>query len=442
MIQIVRITLVLFICALLVSCSEKETILDDTLSRVEDEIILADEEESNDLENEEGNDDTTMIVGENNKGEVQEELTSEEGLTSEEEMLKRTIVSKGNNYRFRNVIDKLKKGENITVAFIGGSITEGYFAGTKDIFPKLVTEYLGDTYGNKDNITYVNAGLSGTPSMLGLIRSERDILVYNPDLVFIEFAVNDAQTMTDKTAYESLIRKILKQDNEPAVFLLFSVIKSGYTCQTPMSEIGFYYSLPMISVKNVINKEFDEGTMAWEDWSNDESHPNTFGHELYSKMIIYTMEQLMKEELSTSYVIPEDTKFNKDWSDMKLYDSSNLVPESFGSFEKSSAHLAFSNSFSKSTSQTKNEGMKFIFNGNTLFLTYKTVSTGNYGTAEIYVDGEFVMHLNGLTKDGWNNPTTELIYSEKESEEHIVEIRMQAGDEEKQFDLLAIGMVK
>lgn len=42
----------------------------------------------------------------------------------------------------------------------------------------------------------MNAGLSGTPSKLGILRLDRDVLAYEPDICFIEFAVNDG-TETD-----------------------------------------------------------------------------------------------------------------------------------------------------------------------------------------------------------------------------------------------------
>ena len=39
-----------------------------------------------------------------------------------------------------------------------------------------------------DNVEYVNAGLSGTASALGNLRVQRDVLAYEPDIVFIEYA--------------------------------------------------------------------------------------------------------------------------------------------------------------------------------------------------------------------------------------------------------------
>ena len=42
-----------------------------------------------------------------------------------QEMIKRSLVQTGNNYRLKRVIEKAKRGEEVTIAFIGGSITQG-----------------------------------------------------------------------------------------------------------------------------------------------------------------------------------------------------------------------------------------------------------------------------------------------------------------------------
>lgn len=353
----------------------------------------------------------------------------------------RGLAGMGSNYRLQTALDKIKAGEAVTVGYIGGSITEGYNAGTSEIFAKLVTEHLDTVYGGGNGtVTYVNAGLSGTPSMLGLIRAQRDMLYAEPDIIFIEFAVNDAQTFTDKQAYESLIRKCLQQENEPAVILLFSITREGYTCQTEMLPIGFYYQLPMVSVKNALSPEIEAGTMTWSDWSDDEAHPNENGHLLYSGMINYLIDTLAAQERDEEYAVPESLKFGKDWSGMQMYDNEQLEVTALGSFAESAAHTAFGSSWSKTAEDTGNEAMTFTFTGSTLFLVYKETTSSAYGTAEVSVDGEVLAHLTACTEDGWNNPVTQLIFSEDASETHTVTIRMQEGDEDKAFDLLAAGI--
>ena len=49
-------------------------------------------------------------------------------------MIAGSLVSTGNNYRLKKVIEKCKRGEEVTIAYIGGSITQG--AGAKPINTK------------------------------------------------------------------------------------------------------------------------------------------------------------------------------------------------------------------------------------------------------------------------------------------------------------------
>ena len=57
-------------------------------------------------------------------------------------------------------------------------------------------------------------------------------------MVFVEFAVNDGNDQIYKDSYDAMVRKILSQENQPAVALYFTVIKSGHTCEEYMSQVG------------------------------------------------------------------------------------------------------------------------------------------------------------------------------------------------------------
>ena len=111
-------------------------------------------------------------------------------------MYDKAMVSYGNTSMMQNVIKKAQSGEKVTVAYLGGSITEGISAGADGCYAKLTYDYFAQKFGTGDNVQYVNAGLSGTPSKLGILRLDRDVLAYEPDICFIEFAVNDG-TETD-----------------------------------------------------------------------------------------------------------------------------------------------------------------------------------------------------------------------------------------------------
>lgn len=327
------------------------------------------------------------------------------------EMVRRSFVSLGNTYRLENKLAKAMQGEKITVAYIGGSITEGIGADSESCYAKLSYNYIAENYGKGDNVEYVNAGVSGTPSILGNLRVKKDVLDKNADIVFVEFAVNDGMEQIYKESYESLVRTILQQENEPAVILLFTVTKTGHTCQEHMSQIGERYGLPMISVPDAIQPEIEAGTMTWDDYSNDEAHPNTEGHKLVAEFIEYYFETLKsRNAVDGPMEIPVLPKFGNSYENAFLaeadYDNSNpdLQIVETGSFSAEARRIA---DFKKGAWVYSGEGtdpLKLTVKGNSLFLVCKRNNSNTMGKFEVYVDGTKAATIDTNQKDGWGEP--------------------------------------
>ncbi len=97
---------------------------------------------------------------------------------------------------------KAQQGGEVRVAYLGGSITaaNGWrpmtTARLKKDFPKAA-------------IHEIHAAIGGTGSDLGVYRLERDVLRHKPDLLFVEFAVNDggAQPENIWRAMEGIVRQ-------------------------------------------------------------------------------------------------------------------------------------------------------------------------------------------------------------------------------------------
>jgi len=102
-----------------------------------------------------------------------------------------------------------------TAVYFGGSITAGALADSEATsWRGLLGTWLGAHFG-QFNVTNVKSSYGGTGSWYGLIRLNSDVIVNNPDVVFIDFAVND--TADDGTgtrpngfapAAEAVIRNI------------------------------------------------------------------------------------------------------------------------------------------------------------------------------------------------------------------------------------------
>lgn len=358
--------------------------------------------------------------------------------TDYEKMVDRSLLSVGDMTRMADVFQKAQNGEDITVAYIGGSITEGYNAGTTEFYAKTCTDLL-QGYFPDITVTGVNAGISGTPSLLGNLRLERDVLSADPDIVFVEFAVNDGQEADYKNAYESLVRTLLTQEKDIAVVLLFTVLDSGYTCQEHMSKIGANYDLPMISVHDSVYEEIEAGRMTWQDYSNDQSHPNAYGHKCitdfvdnyYQKVLPVVAENVGE----VSKELP-DPVFSAKYMNMHYMDSATMDGVELDGFEQYDTHGSFHNGWMYRG--TDGGSMKFTVDCSVLEMVFKANNSDKYGTADIYVDGEKAKSVVSNMSDGWNNPVTAYLIDNDSSAEHTVEIRMEGGVTQA-FFVMAFG---
>jgi lysophospholipase L1-like esterase len=373
-------------------------------------------------------------------------------------MIARSLISGGNNYRIKRVMEKAANGEDVTIAYIGGSITEGYFSSsTEDSYAYLAYESFKSLLAGKDasNIHFVNAGMAGTPSTLGIMRYKRDVLKQAPtppDLVFIEFAVNDGDDPTAGATYESLVRDILAADNNPAVVLLFCVFQSQWNLQDRFIPIGKDYQLPMISIKDAIMPELDSGNLTEEEFFHDIYHPTTYGHKIMADCITYyfsTVEDQARAD--TDIAIPNAATIGIQFCGAKMIDAASkpagvtIDAGSFtstdtvlGTFRDDPERLTFPDNWYKDNPQ-ENNSFTVTLNCKNFLLVYKKSSSSGFGTAEVYVDRELLTPLDGNPPDAWNNPYTIVLFDEELSASHTVKIRMDDESAAKSFSLLALG---
>ena len=91
-----------------------------------------------------------------------------------------------------NTLYKLNHHKNFTVAYFGGSITEGAGSSSYEkCWAGLTTAWLRERFPDCE-IRGIQAAIGGTGSTLGLFRCDENVTAYKPDLVFYEFACNDS----------------------------------------------------------------------------------------------------------------------------------------------------------------------------------------------------------------------------------------------------------
>lgn len=352
--------------------------------------------------------------------------------------VKNSLVSEGNNFRIKKVLNKMKNGEKTTIAYLGGSITEGYLVNSNQNFAIKTTKYLQQKYQN-ENIERINAGLSGTSSTIGLLRVQEDVLSHSPDIVVIEFAVNDSNDAVSKMAYESLVTECLNSESKPAVILLFTVTKEGYTCEEHMKKVGEAFELPMISVKQAIWPDIEAGKMTWADYSNDEAHPTKDGHEFITECLSYYIDLAdanTSNDTETDY--SNVRAFGAPYAPLTFYNNKNLNPSSLGGFLEGNSNVAhFPNGWIWGKEEA--DSFRFTMEGRNLFLLYKEDNNENMGCIEVYIDGKKKETVNANTKVGWNNPQVVTLLNDVTPGKHEVELRVTKDTQTKNFHILGFG---
>lgn len=360
-----------------------------------------------------------------------------------------TNYSGVDNAALAKVLKKAAKGEKVTIAVIGGSITQGTVkAGTKDSevtnkspYATIFFNYWKETFPNT-SFEFINAGIGATDSYLGVHRVESEVLSKNPDFVLVEFTVNDAGTDFYKKSYDNLVRKILKADCNPAVMLLFMTQTNGYDAQTQHEEIGKAYGLPMISYKNVIEYMMKNNIYTSEDLSGDVTHPSALGHAIAGELIWKYLNEVYKNVESYKEPTTFDVKAVTDESyiNAQILDSANTTPESLGTFAKSNVFSTYPNNW---TCKDGKGEITFKTTCKNLGIMFYRQVDGNGGQFDVYVDGEKVTTLDANFKDGWGNyaQTTECFTSETAAT-HIITIKKAEGSTGNEFSLLGLLVSK
>ena len=212
-------------------------------------------------------------------------VSAGETLTTEP-MKQRGLVSTGDVARIQAVLAKARRGEPICVAAIGGSITAGG-QNTKDPKRRYVPQlakWFESTFPNL-KVRFVNAGIGATNSGYGALRVQRDVIAHQPDLVVVEYAVNDSTGAQMDDCYEGVLRQLLNSSTNRAMIELFFMHKDGKNAQDGQVALGRHYGLPMISFRDAVWPELQAGTIKWETIYDDVVHPNNDGHDIASELL-------------------------------------------------------------------------------------------------------------------------------------------------------------
>lgn len=321
--------------------------------------------------------------------------------------------NKGKEFNIRdglpNFFSKAIRGDSVKVAYLGGSITaqEGWrvfsFNWFKEQFPTAAFKQ-------------INAAIGGTGSDFGVFRLQEHVLQYKPDLVFVEFAVNDGNTPSSKIirSMEGIVRQIYQANPYTDICFVYT-IKADYleteqqgmlpNSAINMEKVADLYGIPSINFGFEVASQVSKNQLIMaadakekdgvKVFSRDGVHPYPeTGHVIYhhvwkrsfESMIPANSLALQKHKLpkplaadyfaNTKMVDVKDVELSENWTLMNLKEKSTL--SQFGNYLK----------FIGKASQS----------GETLTLHFKGRAIGAYDVMGPDA-GRVIVEIDGVVKD-------------------------------------------
>jgi hypothetical protein len=336
---------------------------------------------------------------------------------------------------FANIKQKITRGEEIKVAFMGGSITSG--AGASPISERFSTKLCTDlAVFYSINVSEINVSWGGTSSYLGVFRFDKEVLPQKPDLMIVEYAVNDWE-MHSIVSYENLIIKALS--NNIPVIAIFTMTDKGWNKQLFQSVVCKNYNIPAISYRDAYYPLIESDKFKWSDIAADYVHPNSNGHRLIEYLLYDYIVKSLSLELPGSYQFelakPITERNDFVYTEIFQYNDSTAIPINNKGFKQWDNPYYFKGK--GFIASDYGSSMEFKFTGNSFGIAYHTKPDRNYGKLEINIDDKYSRVINGYTQT--ETCPSELIAADLGQGEHSVKIRMLQGD---RFEIIAFLLGK
>ncbi|MCP5560871.1 MAG: SGNH/GDSL hydrolase family protein [Verrucomicrobiaceae bacterium] len=205
-------------------------------------------------------------------------------------------------------------GADIRIAYFGGSITAqpGWRVKTLDWFQKAYPQA---------KFSEINAAIGGTGSDLGVFRLQQDVLDAKPDLMFVEFAVNDGGAAPEQIqrCMEGIVRQTWRALPSCDICFVYTLTEALVApmlegkfqrSASAMEKIADHYGIPTIHMGMEVASLAKEGKLIWKAplpktdeekkalgdqfvFAPDSVHPHPeTGHVLYLEAIVRSMDPI------------------------------------------------------------------------------------------------------------------------------------------------------
>jgi len=223
-----------------------------------------------------------------------------------------------------NVAQKIAEGKPITVAYLGGSITAAAGWRVKSL------AWLNKQYP-KATFTEVHAAIGGTGSDLGVFRLGFDVLRHKPDLLLVEFAVNDggADPLQIHRCMEGIVRQTWTANATTDICYVYTLtgdmVKDLTNGKYPpaasaMEAVADHYGIPSVHFGVEVTKQVNAGVLIFKAdkpadkseplkadgkiiFSHDNVHPIDAGHAIYSDVLARQLAILLSKPAAQTHAL-------------------------------------------------------------------------------------------------------------------------------------------
>ncbi len=205
-------------------------------------------------------------------------------------------------------------GAEVRIGYLGGSITaqNGWRVQTLAHFKKA---YPQATFAE------INAAIGGTGSDLGVFRVQQDVLSKGPDLLFVEFAVNDGGADPQRIirCMEGIVRQTWKASPKTDICFVYTLTEALSPAMlqgklqrsaSAMEKVAEHYGIPTITLGMEVARLAKAGRLLWKAklpktdaekaalgdkfvFAADGTHPHdSTGQVLYTQAIVRSLPAL------------------------------------------------------------------------------------------------------------------------------------------------------
>lgn len=212
-----------------------------------------------------------------------------------------TIIAQTNDY-LKEIKDELKKewphNRTINLVFHGHSVPTGYFrtpeVRTFDSYPFLLLKELKTIYPNAV-INIITTSIGGENSTQGAKRFKKDVLIHKPDVLFIDYALNDRiiGLAQSRKNLEKMIRQALKKGTKvilmtPSPDISIDFLKPGNELELfaqQIKSLAAKYKIGVVDSYGIFKHASEQGKNIKE-YMAQSNHPNEKGHQLIADGIM------------------------------------------------------------------------------------------------------------------------------------------------------------